>query len=152
MRTARAVPTPWLEENHDLAHDLLLGPGAGDALGAQWPDAGDFAQAIGFGFDDVENLVTECLHKLPGINRADAADHAGGEILLDALGRGNGQSAPLADSGRNSYCHRRSLYRGPGAPFICSPRRCHGGATQLCGKSSGEHDRIATLTFREITH
>ena len=85
-----------VQKDHDLAHDLLLGPGAGDALGAHRPDAGHLAQAIGLGLDDVEHLVAECLDQLLGVDRADAADHAGGEILLDAVGRGRGRAAQKA--------------------------------------------------------
>jgi hypothetical protein len=85
-----------MQEDHDLAHDLLLGPGAGDALGTQRPDAGYLAQAIGLGFDDIEHPLAECLHELPCVDRADAADHAGGEILLDAVGRSGGRAAQKA--------------------------------------------------------
>ena len=35
-----------VQEDHDLAHDLLLGPGVGDALGAHRADAGHLAQTI----------------------------------------------------------------------------------------------------------
>ena len=88
MRTARAVPTPWLvQEDHDLADDLLLGPGGGDALGAHRADARHLAQALGLRFDDVEHLLAEGPHQLLGVDRADAADHAGAEILLDAVDR-----------------------------------------------------------------
>ena len=37
--------------------------------------------------DDVEHLFAEGLHQLLGVDRADALDHARGEVLLDALGR-----------------------------------------------------------------
>ena len=74
-----------VQEDHDLAHDLLLGPGAGDALGAHRADAGHLAQAIGLGLDHIEHLLAESLHHLLGVDRADAADHAGAEILLDAV-------------------------------------------------------------------
>ena len=49
------------------------------------PDAIDLAHPIGLGLDDVEHRLAEGLDHLPGVDRADAADHAGGEILLDAL-------------------------------------------------------------------
>jgi hypothetical protein len=85
-----------VQEDHDLPHDLLLGPGIGDALGAHWPDAGDLAQAIGLGFDDLEHPLAECLHQLPGVDRTDAADHAGSEIFLDTVGRGWSRAAQKA--------------------------------------------------------
>ena len=49
------------------------------------PIPGDLAQAIGRGLDNVEHLLTKGLNHLPAVDRPDAADHAGGEILLDAL-------------------------------------------------------------------
>ena len=48
-----------VQEDHDLADDLLLGPGVGDALGAHRADAGHLAQALGLGLDDVEHLLAE---------------------------------------------------------------------------------------------
>ena len=82
-----------VQEDHDLAHDLLLGPGGGDALGAHRANAVDLAQAIGLGLDDVEHLLAEGLDHLLGVDRADAADHAGAEILLDAFDRGRRRGA-----------------------------------------------------------
>jgi hypothetical protein len=70
-----------------LAHDLLLGPGAGDTLGAHGADAGHLAQAIRLRLDHVEHFLAERLDQLPRVDRADAADHPGTEILLDALSR-----------------------------------------------------------------
>ena len=74
-----------VQKDHDLADDLLLRPGCGNALGADRADAIDLTQPIRLGFDDVEHLLPECLDHLPGVARANTADHAGGEILLDAL-------------------------------------------------------------------
>ena len=82
-----------VQEDHDLAHDLLLGPGAGDALGAHRADAGHLAQPIGLGLDDVEHLLAERLDHLLGVDRADAADHPGTEILLDAVDGGRRRGA-----------------------------------------------------------
>ena len=80
-----------VQEDHDLAHDLLLGPGAGDALGAHGADAGHLAQAVRLGLDNVEHFLAERLDHLLGVDRADAADHARAEILLDAFGRGRAE-------------------------------------------------------------
>ena len=68
--------------------DLLLGPGVGDPLRPHLPDAGHLAQPFRLGLDDIEDLLAERPHQLAGIDRADAPDHAGAEILLDALDRG----------------------------------------------------------------
>ena len=76
-----------MQEDHDLADDLLLGPSIGDAFGTHPTDARDFAQTIGLGLDDVEHLLAECLDHLLGVDRTNAADHAGTEILLDAIDR-----------------------------------------------------------------
>ena len=45
------------------------------------------------GLDDVEHLLAERLDHLLGVDRADAADHAGAEILLDAVDRGRRRGA-----------------------------------------------------------
>src|SRR5207245_559836 len=50
-------------------------------------NAGHLTQAIGLRLDHIEHFLTERLDHLPGIDRADAADHPGTEILLDAFGR-----------------------------------------------------------------
>ena len=62
-------------------------------LGALRADAVDLLQALGRLLDDVEHLFAEGLHQLLGVDRADALDHAGGEVLLDALGRGRRRRA-----------------------------------------------------------
>jgi hypothetical protein len=82
-----------VQEDHDLPHDLLLGPGAGDALGAQRADAGHLAQTLGRRFDHLEDVLAERLDHLPGVDRANAADHPGTQIFLDALDRGRRRSA-----------------------------------------------------------
>ena len=89
----RGADAVAVQEDHDLAHDLLLGPGVGDALGAHRADAGHLAQPVGLGLDDVEHLLAERLDHLLGVDRADAADHAGAEILLDALDGGRRRGA-----------------------------------------------------------
>ena len=48
-------------------------------------DAIDLTHAVGLGLDDVEHRLAEGLDHFPGVDRPDPADHAGGEILLDAL-------------------------------------------------------------------
>ena len=77
-----------MQKDHDLADDLLLGPGSDDALGPARPDALHLAQAAGGGLDDIEDFVAEGLHQAFGVDGADAADHAGGEVFLHALDRG----------------------------------------------------------------
>ena len=53
-----------MEEHHDLADDLLLGPGVGDALRPHPADAGHLAQPLGFRLDDIEHLLAERPHQL----------------------------------------------------------------------------------------
>ena len=80
-----------VEEHHDLADDLLLGPGFLDALAALGADAVHVLQPGGLLLDDVENLLAELLHQLLGVYGADALDHAAAQVLLDALpGGGRG--------------------------------------------------------------
>ena len=82
-----------VQEDHDLANNLLLGPGIGDALGAHGADASHLAKAVRLGLDNVEHLLPERLHHLFGVDGADAADHPGAEVLLDTVDGGRGRRA-----------------------------------------------------------
>ena len=76
-----------VQEDHDFPHRLLLGPGGDDPSRAHRPNAVDFPQPIGLRLDDLEHLLAEGAQELLGVGRADAPDHAGGKVLLDALDR-----------------------------------------------------------------
>ena len=51
------------------------------------------AQPVRGRLDDVEYLLAEGAHELLRVNGANAPDHAGREVLLDAVGRGRGRCA-----------------------------------------------------------
>ena len=85
-RTRRADAVA-VQEHHDLADGLLLRPGVGDALRTYPADAAHLAQPFRLRLDDVEDLVSKRPDQLAGIDRADAPDHAGPEVFLDALDR-----------------------------------------------------------------
>jgi len=74
-----------VQEDHDLADDLLFGPSIGDALGTYQANASHLAQALGLRLDRVEHLLAESSHKLFRIDRTNAADHPGAEVFLDAV-------------------------------------------------------------------
>jgi hypothetical protein len=76
-----------VQEHHDLAHDLLLGPGVRDARGTHRADARHLAQPLGLRFDRVEHFLPEGANELLGVNGANPPDHAGAQILLDAVDR-----------------------------------------------------------------
>ena len=82
-----------MQEDHDLADGPLIRPGGDDALGALRPDAVDVLQPHRRLLDDVEHVLTKGLHQRLGVDRADALDHAGREVLLDALGGGGWRRA-----------------------------------------------------------
>ena len=82
-----------VQENHDFPHRLLLGPGGENAGSANRPDPVDLAQPVRGCLDDVEYLLAKGAHELLCVNRANAPDHAGREVLLDAVGRGRGRCA-----------------------------------------------------------
>ena len=124
MRTAREVPTPCaVQEQHDLADHLLLRPAGDDARGPLRADAGDLAQAVRLLLDQVEHRFAEGAHQLLGVDRADAADHAGAEVLLDALQRGR----------RGRLQERRPELQAVGA--VVDP--ASGGADELAGRDQG---------------
>ena len=64
-----------VQEQHDLAYDLLLGPAGGDAFCALGADALDLAQAPAQPRSRQTQLA-ESLHQALGIGWSDAADHA----------------------------------------------------------------------------
>ena len=66
---------------------FCLRPGVGDALRTYPADAAHLAQPFRLRLDDVEDLVSKRPDQLAGIDRADAPDHAGPEVFLDALDR-----------------------------------------------------------------
>ena len=73
-----------VQEHHDLADDLLVGPAGGDLPGPLLTDAADLAQALRSLLDDVEYRRAEGADQPAGVDRADAFDHAGAEVALDA--------------------------------------------------------------------
>jgi hypothetical protein len=81
-RRANAVA---VQEDHDLAHDLLFGPGIGDALGAYRANSSHLAKALGLRLDRVEHLLAESPHKFFRVDRPDAADHPRAKVFLDAV-------------------------------------------------------------------
>jgi hypothetical protein len=50
-------------------------------------------QAVGLRLVDIEDLLAENPHQLLGVDRADASNHAGREILFDAVDRGRCRSS-----------------------------------------------------------
>jgi hypothetical protein len=89
----RRADTVAVQEHHDFPHRLLLGPGGENAGSANRPDAVDLAQPVRRRLDHVEHLLAEGAQELLGVGRADAPDHAGREVLFDAVGRGRGRCA-----------------------------------------------------------
>ncbi len=125
-----------VQEHHDLADDLLLGPGNSDAARPHRADAVHLPQAVGLGLDDVEHLLPEGAQQLLGIDRADAADHARGKVLLDAFDR----------------CRRGGLEE-PGLELLAMGavvRPVTGGRNPLTGGNHGgvanDRDEIAVTT------
>ena len=76
-----------MQKDHDLPHDLLLGPSVGDPVGANRPDTRHFAKSVGLGLDDVEYLVRERLDQFLRVNRPNAAYHARAQIFFDTVDR-----------------------------------------------------------------
>ena len=83
----RSTDPVLVQEDHDLADDLLLGPGVRHAPGAHRTNPRHLAQPIRLGLDHVENLVAKRADQLLGVDRADPPDHAGAEIFFDAVYR-----------------------------------------------------------------
>ena len=93
---ARRAHAKGMEEDHDLADDLLIAPFCDDLLGAFRPDAFHLAEPLWMVLDDIEHRFAERAHQLARVDRADPLDHAGPEILLDALNGGGRRGAQEA--------------------------------------------------------
>ncbi|MFM2006653.1 MAG: hypothetical protein RLZZ09_2308, partial [Pseudomonadota bacterium] len=81
----QGAKTMRLQKHHDLADDLLFGPGTGDLLLTLGPDTLEFQQAFRGLFDDVKHRFAKGTHQFLGEVRTDALDHAGAEVFLDAF-------------------------------------------------------------------
>ena len=57
----------------------------GDHGGAFFPNAGHLREALRLRFQHIQRARPETFDDQPGRCRADAADHAGGEVLFDAV-------------------------------------------------------------------
>jgi hypothetical protein len=83
----RGADTVAVQEQHDLADDLLLGPAGDDPFGALRPDPADFAQSAGFLRNHLEHNVTKGANELFRVDGSDAPDHPGTQVFLDPLDR-----------------------------------------------------------------
>ena len=88
---ARGANAVAVQEQHDLADDLLLGPAGDDALRPLGADPCHLPQTARLLLDDVKNGIPECAHQLLRVDRPDAADHPGAEILFDPFDRRRGR-------------------------------------------------------------
>jgi hypothetical protein len=58
-----------VQEDHDAADDLLIGPAGGDSARADCADTRNFPQSFGGLFDDIEDCRAERLDQLARIDR-----------------------------------------------------------------------------------
>src|SRR5215469_5003113 len=84
---ARRANRVAVQEQHYLADHLLFGPAGDDPLRALGANAGHLPQPTRLPLDNVEHGLAEGPHELLRVDRPDAADHAGAQVLLDALDR-----------------------------------------------------------------
>ena len=84
---ARSANAMAVEEEHDLANDLLLAPAGDDAFRALRADPGHLAQPAWLLFDDLEHRLAKGANQFFGVDRPDAADHPRAEIFLDPFCR-----------------------------------------------------------------
>ena len=64
-----------VQEQHDLADHLLLGPAGDDPCRPLGTDPGHLAQPLRLLFDEVEHCIAKSPDQFFGVDRADAADH-----------------------------------------------------------------------------
>src|SRR5262249_57367463 len=83
---SRRADTMAVQKDHDFTHDLLFGPSRENASRANRPDAVNLAQPIRSGLDDFEHLLAKGANEFFGVDRSHAPDHAGREVIFDAVG------------------------------------------------------------------
>src|SRR6476660_8853790 len=92
MRTARAVPTPWLCRNTMISRTAFCSAQAAVMRFARTgPMPSTSRSRSGVRLNNVEHFLAERAQEFLGVGRANASDHAGREVLLDAVGRGRGR-------------------------------------------------------------
>ena len=77
-----------LQEHHDFADRLLIGPAGGDAVEPDLANAAHLKQPMRRRFDDVEHCLAERRYEPLGEMRPNAFDQPRSQIALDALARG----------------------------------------------------------------
>ena len=83
----RGADAVAVQEHHDFPHRLLFGPGGDDALGPNRPMPSTSRRRSGAASMTSNTFSPKALTSLLGVDGADAPDHAGGEVFLDALAR-----------------------------------------------------------------
>jgi hypothetical protein len=76
-----------VQEHHDVAHRLLLGPARRDLARPELADAGHLTQSCRVGLDHLEGVEPELTDDPFGELRPDPPDHAGPEIAGHSLRR-----------------------------------------------------------------
>src|SRR5471030_1522492 len=74
-----------VQEDHNLPDGALLRPPRFDGIAPLFSNPGHFLKPMRLGLDYVEHLLAEGGDQLLGVDRTDAADHAGAKIFLDPL-------------------------------------------------------------------
>src|SRR5271167_3815416 len=88
MRTARDVPTPLLCRNSMISRITFCSAQPATMRSARFgPIPVTSRRRPGFLLDDVEHGIAEGAHQLLCVDRPDAADHPGAQILRDPFGR-----------------------------------------------------------------
>ena len=122
----RGADAVGVQEQHDLPDDLLLRPAGDDPRRTLGADTGHLPQALRLLLDEIEHRLSEAPHQPLGVDRADAADHARGEIPLDPLQR----------------CRRAGLEEGR-AELLAVGAVVHPGAAHLDELAGADHRRVA---------
>src|ERR1035438_4224059 len=68
---SRRADAVAVQEDHNLANDLLFRPGGSDAAGSDSADASDLTQALRLCLDRIEYPFAEGAHKLLGVDRSE---------------------------------------------------------------------------------
>ena len=84
---ARRADAMGMQEDHDVADGLLLGPTGGDLPGAELADAGHLAELLRARLDDLEGPLAKRADDALGKHGAYPSHHARAEIFLDPFRR-----------------------------------------------------------------
>ena len=112
-----------MQDEHDLANDLLFDPCIRDSFGPDYSDLFYLPETVRLGLNNVEDFLTESLNQILCVDRPNTPDYAGAEIFLDTINRRRGRGFQKFCAELQLMSMIIDLLARRGDPFTCGNRR-----------------------------